>query len=79
MWAYLFGAVRPARGIEASPVLPSANTAIMNLHLAEISARAAPGAHAVVVLDGAGWHQPGGLLRVPAIWPCCTCRPTVRN
>src|SRR5690606_20546257 len=24
-----------------------------------------PGAHAVVVLDGAGWHQTGGRLRVP--------------
>jgi transposase len=24
-----------------------------------------PGAHAVVVLDGAGWHKLGGKLRVP--------------
>jgi transposase len=24
-----------------------------------------PGAHAVLVLDGAGWHQTGGELRVP--------------
>ena len=28
----------------------------MNLHLAEIAAAVAPGAHAVLVLDGAGWH-----------------------
>lgn len=28
----------------------------MSLHLAEISRTIAPGAHAVVVLDGAGWH-----------------------
>ncbi len=32
----------------------------MNLHLAEISTQVAPGAHAVITLDGAGWHQAGG-------------------
>lgn len=38
----------------------------MNLHLAEISTQIAPGAHAVITLDGAGWHRPGGALDVPA-------------
>lgn len=37
----------------------------MNLHLAEISSQVAPGAHAVITLDGAGWHRPGGALVVP--------------
>ena len=37
----------------------------MNLHLAEISRHVTPGNHAVVTLDGAGWHQTGGRLRVP--------------
>ena len=37
----------------------------MALHLAEISRHVAPGAHAVVTLDRAGWHQTGGKLRVP--------------
>ena len=37
----------------------------MNLHLLEISRHVAPGAHAVIVLDGAGWHQAGGRLKVP--------------
>ena len=37
----------------------------MNEHLAEISRQVAPGAHAVVTLDGAGWHRPGGRLRIP--------------
>jgi len=37
----------------------------MNEHLAEISRQVTPGAHAVVTLDGAGWHQPGGRLRIP--------------
>ena len=37
----------------------------MTLHLAEISQAVAPGAHAVVVMDGAGWHKPGGRLDLP--------------
>ena len=28
----------------------------MSLHLAEISRSVAPRAHAVLILDGAGWH-----------------------
>ena len=64
-WAYIFGAVCPARGVGAALVLPEANAEAMNLHLAEISRQVSPGAHAVVVLDGAGWHQPGGRLHVP--------------
>ena len=36
----------------------------MTTHLAEISAAVAPGAHAVLVLDGAGWHG-SGALKVP--------------
>src|ERR1700674_5265007 len=64
-WAYLFGAVCPARGAAAALVLPYANAEAMNLHLAEISRHVTAGAHAVVVLDGAGWHQTGGRLRLP--------------
>jgi putative transposase len=37
----------------------------MNLHLAEISRHITPGAHAVVLLDGAGWHKTGRQLRFP--------------
>ncbi len=37
----------------------------MTLHLAEISQAVAPGAHAVVIVDGAGWHKPGGRLKLP--------------
>ena len=33
----------------------------MNLHLAEISQAVAPGAHAVVLMDQAGWHTTGKL------------------
>jgi hypothetical protein len=64
-WAYLFGAICPARGVGAALVLPSVNTEMMNLHLQEVSRSVAPGAHAVITLDGAGWHQRGGALIVP--------------
>ena len=37
----------------------------MNLHLTEISTQVMQGAHAVVTLDGAGWHQQGDKLKVP--------------
>ena len=46
-------------------MLPFADTEAMNVHLAEIARTVAPGAHAVLVLDGAGWHR-GGELIVPA-------------
>jgi len=64
-WAYIFGAVCPGRGVGAALVLPRANTRAMNLHLAEIAGAVAPGAHAVVVLDGAGWHRGDDLLVPP--------------
>lgn len=54
--AYIFGAICPVRGAGAALVLPKCNTAGMNLHLEEIAAAVAPGAHAVVILDQAGWH-----------------------
>jgi transposase len=44
--------------------MPFADTPAMNAHLAEIARTVAPGAHAVLVLDGAGWHG-GGELVVP--------------
>lgn len=49
----------------AGLVLPFATADMMNLHLAEISAHVLPGAHAVLTIDGAGWHQTGDKLRVP--------------
>jgi hypothetical protein len=64
-WAYVFGAVCPARGAGAALVLPVANTAAMNLHLQEISTQVAPGAPAVVLGDQAGWHHAGGALKLP--------------
>jgi transposase len=39
----------------------------MSLHLAEISAAVAPGAHAVLLLDQAGWHLSDKLTVPPNI------------
>jgi transposase len=64
-WAYLFGAICPARDHGAALVLPKADAEAMNLHLAEISRHVTPGAHAVLWADGAGWHRIGGKLNVP--------------
>ena len=55
-WTYIFGAVCPARATGAALVMPYANTEAMNAHLAEISRHVSTGAHAILVLDGAGWH-----------------------
>jgi transposase len=62
--AYLFGAICPKLGTGAALVLPRGNTAAMTLHLQEIVAAVAPGAHAVLLLDHAGWHV-SAKLRVP--------------
>ena len=67
--AYIFGAICPEQGkpvlseVEggAGLVLPFCNTETMSLHLAEISLAVAPGAHAVVLVDQAGWHTTGKL------------------
>ena len=63
--AYLFGAVCPERGVGAALVLPRVSLWATNQHLAEISKHITPGAHAALVLDGAGWHSAPGLI-VPA-------------
>jgi hypothetical protein len=63
--AYIFGAICPARGVGAAMIMPAANTEGMNQHLKEISTQITPGSIAVVICDGAGWHQRGKDLIVP--------------
>jgi len=46
-------------------ILPACNTEAMNLHLAEIANAVAPGFHAVLLVDQAGWHLSARLV-VPA-------------
>jgi len=63
--AYLFGAICPARGVGAALAMPFVETEAMQAHLDEIGRTVARGAHAVLLLDRAGWHTTGR-LRVPA-------------
>ena len=55
-WSYIFGAACPARGTAAGLILPYVNAEAMGLHLEEIAKAVAPGAHALLIVDGAGWH-----------------------
>jgi hypothetical protein len=64
MWTYIFGAICPRKGKGAGLVLPYCDTEAMQDHLAEISQAVDPGAHAVLILDQAGWHVTPK-LRVP--------------
>jgi hypothetical protein len=59
---YLFGAVCPERGAGAALVLPTCNGEAMQLHLDEIATKVAAGAHAVLLLDQAGWHAAKALV-----------------
>src|SRR4028119_1720385 len=54
--AYLFGAICPARGTGAALAMPYADSEAMQLHLEEVSRVVRRGAHAVLLLDRAGWH-----------------------
>ena len=80
-WAYLFGAVCPARRVGAAVVPPQVNIGAMEAHLAEISRCVSPGAHAVLVLDRAGWHA-SPRLRIPdniSLVPLPPCAPELNS
>ena len=62
--AYLFGAICPARGAGAAVVMPKANTEAMQHRIDEIERIVRPGAHAMLLLDGAARHTANALK-----WP----------
>ena len=62
--AYIVGAICPERGIGAGLVLPRCNTEMMQYHLDEIARHVAKGAHALIMMDRAGWHTTNK-LRIP--------------
>ncbi len=89
--ASLFGAICPVRGKGAALALPYADTEAMQLHLDEISRAVARGAHAVLLLDRAGWHTTARLVvpknltliflpsRAPELNPVETIWPYLRQ
>lgn len=76
-YTYVFGAVCPARDEAVGLILPQVNTAAMALHLQAIAEAVPEDRHAVVVVDGAGWHGPAAaegldnltLLKLPPASP----------
>ena len=60
--AWIFGAICPAAGKGAGIVMPRCNSEAMSMHLEEIAFHVAPGAHAVLLLDQAGWHGSAELI-----------------
>jgi transposase len=62
---YVLTAVCAASGASVGLVMPELNTAVVNLFLEEFSRGLAPGVHAVLLWDNAGYHTSGGLV-VPA-------------
>jgi transposase len=65
--AWIFGAICPAEGKAAGIVMPRCNSEAMSMHLEEIAFHIAPGAHAVLLLDQAGWHGSAELVVPPNI------------
>jgi hypothetical protein len=63
--AYLFGAVCPEPHAGVALVLPTVGAAAMQVRLDELSQAVAADAHAVVLMDRAGWHIAKNLA-VPA-------------
>ena len=74
-YVYLFFAACAETGTAVGHVCAKANTVEMSRHLREIGEQVPAGTHALVVLDGAGWHRSReleipdnvSLLRLP---PC---------
>src|SRR3954454_4425037 len=62
---YVLTAVCAAVGAAAGLIAPELNTAVVNVFLEQFSRQLAPGVHAVLVWDGAGYHV-GKELVVPA-------------
>jgi putative transposase len=74
--AYVFGAVCPSRDTGVALIMPHADTEAMQAHIDEIGRAVAPGTHALILLDKAGWHTtrklvlPANLTLVP-LPPAC--------
>jgi hypothetical protein len=60
--AYIFGAICPKQGKAAALVMPWCDTHAMNQHLIEISRNVDENAHAVLIMDQAGWHMSNNLV-----------------
>ena len=62
--SYIFGAACSTRGVAAGLILPTVGAEAMGLHLEEIAKAVVAGSHALLIVDGAGWHF-AKALKVP--------------
>lgn len=60
--AYIFGAICPKLGKAAALVMPWCDTHAMTQHLAEIARHVDRDAHAILIMDQAGWHMSHNLV-----------------
>lgn len=61
-WVYLFGSVCPSTGDTHACLFPWVNTEVMNQYLSDFSHHLERTVHAVLILDGAGWHTSAHLV-----------------
>mgnify|MGYP001164086367 FL=1 len=75
IYTSIYGAVCPSTEQSVGLVLAYANTTCMSLHIDEIARSVPEGRHALVIMDGAGWHQEFhgrsnvSLLKIPLYSP----------
>jgi transposase len=61
-WVYLYAAVEPATGESVALLAPNVDAGTFNVFLRMLSKELKPGEHAVLILDGAGWHKSKSLV-----------------
>lgn len=66
-YAYLFAAIEPLSGRDFCLVLPAVSTVAMSEFLRRFAATLAQEEHAVMVVDGAGWHTSHDLIVPPNV------------
>jgi transposase len=64
---YVLTAVCAASGAAVGLIMPALNTAVINLFLEQFSRQLAPGVHAVLLWDNAGYHVAKGLVVPPNV------------
>ena len=73
-WVYLYAAVEPATGESVALLAPNVDAGTFNVFLRMLSKELKPGEHAVLILDGAGWHKSKQLV-MPANVTCLLLPP----
>ena len=73
-WCYLYAAVEPASGESVALLAPNVDAGTFNVFLRMLSKELKPGEHAVLILDGAGWHKSKKLV-VPDNVTCLLLPP----